>query len=91
MSEAFGFTVRRFTETDDDDFNPVPLETPLWSVTLPHQCDTWDIAGEGALDRHVDDAVPHSEAVAELERFVAEAQEALTALREGREFGYVGD
>lgn len=60
-----------------------------WSVFLPHQCETWDIAGEGDPDDPYagDSCVPHAEAVAELEKFIAEAQEALEALKAEREYG----
>lgn len=55
------FTVRRTAEG--------------WSVSLPHQCDRWDIAGEEY------EGVPHARAVAELEQFIAEAQDALVHLK----------
>jgi len=45
--------------------------TEYWTVSLPHQCDEWEI-------------VPydfHAPAVAALEKFIAEAQQALEALR----------
>ena len=51
-----------------------------WTVSLPHQCDSWDIAG--AVD-WADGAVPHEEAVERLRRFVAEAQNALAHLERG--------
>jgi hypothetical protein len=66
----FGFTVRH------DDAEP-----PSWTVGLPHQCDEWLIAGSEWGDRSVSQA----DAVAELERFIAEAQHALDELRGGRE------
>jgi hypothetical protein len=50
-----------------------------WQVHLPHQCDAWKIAGGDY------DGVPHAAAVAALERFIAEAQVALAALRAERE------
>jgi hypothetical protein len=59
------------------------LDPPKWYVYLPHQCDEWTITGSYSYDY----APEQSEAVAELERFIAEAQQALAALREGREFG----
>lgn len=61
---------------DADDWSPAG-----WRVYLPHQCDTWDIAGEFA------EPVPVEVAVAELERFILEAQEALAALRRGENYG----
>lgn len=53
-----------------------------YRVYLPHQCSDWDIVGYDGYVQTSDQA----EAVAELERFIAEAQRALTALREGHEF-----
>jgi hypothetical protein len=75
MSEPFGFKVRHITE-DGDTFEPVDQ----WKVELPHQCEAWTIAGVKYYD-----GVPHAEAVAELTRFIAEAQSALAALVERRE------
>lgn len=55
---------------------PPKLAEPLWSVSLPHQCDEWDIAaGPNGM------CIPHAEAVARLEQFIKEAQEALDKLR----------
>lgn len=45
--------------------------TEHWTVQLPHSCDEWVIA-EGAFDT----------VVADLESFIAEAQQALRKLRE---------
>lgn len=73
---AFGFTVKR---TEAHAFGSEHFAAG-WSVSLPHQCDSWDIAGD---DGYV--GVPQEEAVAELESFIAEAQTALAALREHRE------
>ncbi len=53
-----------------------------WRVELPHQCDSWEIAPHDDYGH-----VPHADAVAGLEAFIAEAHEALAALRDGREFG----
>lgn len=47
-----------------------------WRVQLPHQCDSWVIVGDDAVE------TPRAEAVAGLERFIVEAQAALDALRE---------
>lgn len=52
----------------------------LWKVELPEQYDPWTIAGVKYYG-----GVPHAEAVAELTRFIAEAQVALVALTERRE------
>lgn len=46
-----------------------------WIVSLPHQCDAWDIAGDDS------DGVPHAQAVTDLEVFIAEAQAALVKLK----------
>lgn len=50
-----------------------------WAVTLPHQCGPWSIAGERYSPESREDCIQ------ELERFIGEAQDALTALIEGRE------
>lgn len=50
----------------------------LWKVYLPHQCEEWEITGHAeTLDS----------AIVSLEQFIAEANEALEALRERREMG----
>jgi hypothetical protein len=64
--ETFDFRVKR-AESETN---------PGWCVSLPHQCDSWDIAGEDGYY-----GVEHAEAVTRLERFIAEAQSVLTALR----------
>lgn len=66
---AYDFDVRVSSGT-----NPVTLKRyPVaWRVYLPHQCDEWDIAY----------ADTREEAITELEEFIAEAQDALTQLRE---------
>lgn len=73
MPERFGFTVRHERDYYTKEFQG-------WTVSLPHQCDNWDIAGE----KHTN-GLSRDEAVAELERFLAEGAEALAALREERE------
>ncbi len=53
------------------------VRTPAhWTVTLPHQCSLWVITDTPDVER----------AAAELERFIAEAQAALDAMRAGYEF-----
>jgi len=52
-----------------------PETTEYWSVSLPHQCDEWEIT---------DCADDYAAVVAGLEKFIAEAQQALAALREMR-------
>ncbi len=56
-----------------------------WSVSLPHQCDRWDIAGDSSS--YSATGLTQDEAIIELMAFILEAQEALAALREGRGFG----
>jgi hypothetical protein len=51
-----------------------------WTVELPHQCDEWQITPDAYKE-----PVTHAQAVEALEQFIAEAQEALRALREERE------
>jgi hypothetical protein len=75
----FRFSVRHPRDWDDN------VTSEDWIVELPHQCDAWTIAGDNY------DSVPHAEAVAELEKFIAEAQSALAALREGRELNALSD
>jgi hypothetical protein len=50
-----------------------------WVVELPHQCDAWQITPDT-----YEEPVTHTQAVESLEQFIAEAQEALDALREKR-------
>ena len=74
MSERFGFTVRRTKHWQTKERG--------WSVSLPHQCDQWDIVG-----RDYTGVPDHAKAVADLERFLAEGAAALAALRDEQEFG----
>jgi hypothetical protein len=67
------------------DFTVMRDENGGWCVFLPHQCDKWDIAGE--VDGSHADGVGHAEAVAALEKFIAEAQEALASLKSEQEMG----
>ena len=85
----FGFTVEpvghryeRAPAEEGGKLQRLAADPPYWAVYLPHQTDQWGIAGYGRGQGR-----PHAEAVAQLERFIAEAQQALAALREGREFG----
>lgn len=64
-----------------DPDRPYPPKTDEWMVALPHQCDSWVISSEDTWGGYE----PHDVAVARLEAFIAEATEALTALRERRE------
>lgn len=86
MTQPFGFMVQR-THTDDQrngkPWQEWQSEEPAgWAVWLPHQCSSWSIAADD-----YDGGVPQAEAAAELERFIAEAQRALAALRAGESFG----
>ncbi|MET0415795.1 MAG: hypothetical protein ABW022_07220 [Actinoplanes sp.] len=67
MSEPFGFTAK-YTLSDhpDDDAG--------WTVSLPHQCDAWDIAGSYWSP------VPRAQAIGEFRRFIAEAEGVLAQL-----------
>lgn len=47
-----------------------------WTVSLPHQCDDWQITGEKYAQ-----PVSHEQAVADLEEFIQEAQNALEKLK----------
>lgn len=58
------FTVRL------DTYSP-SSRPPHWDVSLPHQCDEWQIVW----------AADPQEAVDEMERFVSQAQDALARLR----------
>lgn len=87
--QPFGFTVRAQRikygpemETVDGLTHYVqhPIDPPNWRVSLPHQCERWAVADDY-------DGMPQAEAVAEMERFIAEAQQALAALRAGEDFG----
>jgi hypothetical protein len=77
--EPFGFTVERAGAYDFDrkEWAVIPGQ---WLVRLPHHCCPLDLA-------HPDGDAAHADAVAALERFVAEAQQALAALKDEREFG----
>ena len=71
---TFGFTVRHL---------PAEAGEPGgWKVTLPEQHDEWTITGPD----YYAPPVSHPEAVAALERFITEANEALNALRAEKEF-----
>ena len=63
-------------------FFVVERENNHWFVGLPHQCDSWEIAG-----KNYGDGVKWSEAVELTEQFIEEAKEALQALIERRSYG----
>lgn len=82
MSERFRFTVEKITEGwSDDSDGLVTIDPPEWTVSLPHQCDAWEIVGND--DSGQLGGVSQAEAIAELERFLAEGQDALDRLRDG--------
>ena len=60
---------------------PQPPKKERWIVSLPHQCDSWEIAGEYGY------GAEHDTAVAELEEFIMQARAALVALRVKQEMG----
>lgn len=69
----FKFRVNRTAPGTYDYADPTTPEG--WSVTLPHQCDEWSIAGE-----KYEHPPSHEEAVADLTAFIEQAQEALGRL-----------
>jgi hypothetical protein len=71
-SEPFGIYTWRVSDTTD-----------AWIVALPHECGEWPIAG----DVNYRAGIPFDDAVSKLQRFIAEAQAALDALRIRQEFG----
>lgn len=85
--QPFGFAVKqdqiRHRAEPRGPLLAVPGRTG-WAVSLPHQCDRWEITSFGI------GGVPHDQAITELEAFIAEAQTALAALRNEREFGDPG-
>ena len=68
--ETFGFTIER------DPFNFDHEYGKSWLVHLPHQCDEWAIVEESWPE-----PTTRTDAIAELERFVAEATWALETLK----------
>jgi hypothetical protein len=72
--EPFGFKVRHVEQGAWLNSDPEG-----WMVGLPHQCDTWDIHPGGYSPS------PQAEALAALDRFIAEAQAAREALAPARE------
>jgi hypothetical protein len=62
---------------DGSDFTVRQNGAGEWLVFLPHQSDAWDIAGNEGYG----DGVSHAEAVAALEKHIADAQVALRELR----------
>jgi hypothetical protein len=101
--QEWGFVVSRYEKEYDwknpdgsirDDPIVRPVDPPRWKVSLPHQCGQWAIVEDWQPpDADPQDwdswmtGTPQAAAVETLERFIAEAQEALAALRAGQEYG----
>jgi hypothetical protein len=88
VSNDFRFTIDRYDDRYDYDLETraetwSKLPEPRFHVYLPHVCDEWDISGywagnyAGLSDQQT--------AIADLERFIAEATHALGVLRAGDE------
>jgi len=71
-------TEYRFSVIRDEEYDDEPER---WRVQLPHQCDAWLITGSGYTGEL------HATAVASLETFIAEAQQAMVALCQKKEQG----
>lgn len=65
-----------------NDFRVQKIIDGTFAVSLPHQCDAWDIAGE-AHYRGVSQEV----AIETLTEFIEDAQRALAALTRGETYG----
>ncbi|MEY9876611.1 hypothetical protein ABH931_006121 [Streptacidiphilus sp. MAP12-33] len=76
-AREFGFAVEHYESMCEGD---APTG---WKVSLPHQCDRWRIDKEFSTS----DPSPQADALAELDRFIAEAQAARAALAAGQPFG----
>lgn len=72
MPSNYEFTVRR--ELDWGDYSEPPTKVDRWIVSLPHQCDSWEITGRYGSGED------HAEAVAALQAFIEQARAALLAL-----------
>ena len=76
----------------EDGSLPADAIQDTWKVCLPHQCDDWEITtGFPFTDSNGGgwfwNFSEHQVAVSELEAFIAEAQEALEALKSRQELG----
>jgi hypothetical protein len=76
MTDRFGFEVEWVDEPWNDD------NQPGWKISLPHQHDAWRI---DAVDIYAD-PTSQDHALARLDAFIAEAQQARAALAAGHEF-----
>lgn len=86
-NESFGFRVQQRDRRGRFNFADRAHEAAPsdWFVSLPHQCSDWMISPEDEYD--TGEVASHEAAVARLEAFIIEAQEALKALKDRREFG----
>lgn len=73
LGGEFDFTLQRPFRRGPESWQ----NSDYWGVSLPHQCDSWDVAG--GYDAQ---SATHAHVVAGLERFIVEAQAALAALRD---------
>lgn len=77
MTESeFGFTVEHQGPVEWD-----PEMKTGWKVYLPHQCDQWRIDAFSAYE----DPTSQADALARLDLFIAEAQQARAALARGEQ------
>lgn len=76
--EAYDFKFQ-VEKIDYDDYGD-KLASPLWKVSLPHQCGRWRIDN---TDIYLEGSTKE-EAIEEVEEFIRQAQVALEALKEGR-------
>jgi len=63
----------------------VTLKNNKWQITLPHKCGQWGIV-PNTHDPNYEPGVMLDEAIAGLETFIAEANQALNALRDRQEY-----
>jgi hypothetical protein len=75
VSEPFGFTVEYINEPGDHG-------SIGWQVSLPHQCERWRI---DAADDYADPTTQQT-ALNQLDKFIAEAQQARAALAAGQQY-----
>lgn len=77
LGGEFEFTLHGWRITAAEGL-PNRVGESVWTVTLPHQCGPWAIAGD---EDATSDGVPKAEAERLLATFIAEAQAALDELR----------
>lgn len=73
---GFGFKVKQPRRWDASVGKDVLTDPEMWVVSLPHQCDRWEIT-----------STKHEDAVEELKSFIDEASKALAALERREEVG----